>query len=352
MAVVLAALAVAPVTGSTAQTSGGASVQSQGWWNAGAQPLDAPRATPLGGVAPPVTLPTPDVPEGSVPVAMRVGQPSRIGAIGIVLDAPKGSVANSVVLRLKEAAAGQQGSSPAVRACPITTFLVPEQGGPSANIPEADCDAASADGERADDGTWTFDLTSIAAVWLDPNGVIQASGVRLDPVGEPPATFQVAFTGIADAVLDADVTPGSDAAGDAFSTGGSFDSGSSSGGGSFDSGSSFGGGSVDSSFGGGSSDFAAPSAEVPEVPTAAAAPTATSAPSRTLPVANASRAGKTFGNWPLSVVLLLAAALALALAMGVTLGPAGRERPDLGRRQGGVSRALGSRFSTTSTRRA
>jgi hypothetical protein len=256
---------------------------------------------------------------------MRLGQAARVGAIGIVVDAEKGSQVNGLTLTLQEAdATGQQGTGAKVRACPITDFLQPEANGPAENVPQEDCDTAHADGVRNDDGTWTFDLTPIAAAWLDPFGTIAANGIRLDPVGDPPATFQVAFTGFEDATLDADIAPGSPAA-DPFATG------SAVGAGAFDSGSL--GGTT------GGTDFSAPGAEAPAV----AAPT-TQAPTGAAPAtaepAAASRVGQTFGNWPPAVVLLLVGVVALALAAAWTLGPAGRNRPDLARRQGGVSRAL------------
>jgi hypothetical protein len=316
----LVALALAPVAATTAAQASGVHADSEGWWNTGPSlPVTLP-PSPLGTLP---AAPAPDVPDGSVPVAMRLGQAARVGAIGIVVDAEKGSQVNGLTLTLQEAdATGQQGTGAKVRACPITDFLQPEANGPAEDIPQEDCDTAHADGVRNDDGTWTFDLTAIAAAWLDPFGTLSPNGIRLDPVGDPPATFQVAFTGFEDATLQADITPGAPAE-DPFATG------SAGGAGAFDL------GSVGTT---GGTDFAAPSAQAPTV----AAPTTqapkAAAPTRSEPAA--SRAGQTFGNWPLAVVLLLVAAVALALAAAWTLGPAGRNRPDLARRQGGVSRAL------------
>lgn len=326
MVVALGALALAPVAATLAQTgANGVRSDSEGWWNVGpATPVTLP-PSPLG---PLPAAPAPDVPDGSVPVAMRLGQPARVGAIGIVLDAQKGAKVNKLVLTLKEAeATGQQGTGAKVRACPVTSFLVPESNGAPDNVPEENCDVAHADGVRNPDGTWTFDLTAIASAWFDPFGQVEPNGIRLDPVGDPPATFQVAFTGMEDATFDADIAPGGPAA-DPFATGGTA-------GGSFDSG----------SLGGGTSDFTAPSVEAPPV-AAPSTPAAGAKPPtpRAAPVAD-SRAGDTFGNWPVAVVLLVAAALALALLTGWSLGPAGRRRPDLARRQGGVSRALASRLA-------
>lgn len=331
LAVGFAALSLAPVAGTSAQTSGGVRAESEGWWNVGAS---TPATLPPSPLGPLPSAPAPDVPEGSVPVAARLGQPSRVGAIGIVVDAPKGSKVNKVVLHLKEAdAAGQQGTGAAVRACPITSFLVPESNGKSENLPQEDCNVAHADGVRATDGSWTFDLTAIAAAWVDPFGTVEANGIRLDPVGDPPATFQVAFTGQDDATIESDIAAGAPVA-DPFAIGG----GAAAGG-------SFGDGSIDT----GSSEFAPPAAEVPAVesPTTATPAAPSGVRTETAAPAAASRAGDTLGNWPFAVVLLALAAVCLALLTGWTLGPAGRRRPDLARRQGGVSRALAGRLTSS-----
>ena len=318
------ALALVPVPGTGAQTPA-ATVDSEGWWNAApAEAPETPVPLPPVGVAPVPQTPTPDVPEGAIAVGARVGRPARVAALGLVLDAERGATVTSFQLRLKEAEGSfaQQGSEAAVRACPVTSFLVPEQGGPPTNIPDADCEIASADGVRAEDGTWTFDLTSIASAWLDPFGSVQANGIRLDPVGEPPATFQVAFTGMEDAAITADITAAADA-GDPFASGG---------------------GSFDTPVAGGT-DFSAPVSDLPVVETPVEDTAGADAQEQAAPAtpAGVSRAGTTFGNMPGAVVLLALGALLLAVAMSLVLGPTGRHRPDLARRQGGVSRALGSR---------
>ncbi|MCU1376424.1 MAG: hypothetical protein JWO68_3710 [Actinomycetia bacterium] len=322
LALGLAALALVPMTGTLAQSAGGVRADAEGWWNVGASTPATLPPSPIGALP---SAPAPDVPDGSVPVATRLGQAARVGAIGFVVDAPKGSTVAKVVLHLKEAAAaGQEGTGAAVRACPISSFLVPESNGSPDNVPQENCDVAHADGVRAADGTWTFDLTAIAAAWLDPFGTIEPNGIRLDPVGDPPATFQVAFTGYEDATIDADITAGA-ATTDPFATGGS--------GGGF-------GGST------GGTDFAPPAVDVPTVDTpTTTAPAPAGGKTQTAAPAGASRAGDTLGNWPVAVVLLAVAALALALLMGWSLGPAGRHRPDLARRQGGVGRALASRLA-------
>jgi hypothetical protein len=304
-----------------AATFGATTVRAnaEGWWNATALP-----ANPLRGTLPAVKVPSPDIPEGLIPVSTRVGQPARVGAIGIAFDAPRGTTSvHSLVMHLKESDAGgvQQGSGAAVRACPITSFLVPETNGDAENLPAEDCNVAHADGKRSDDGSWTFDLTSIAAAWVDPFGTVTANGVRLDPIGDAPATFQVVFTGMEDATFEADLSPTA-APIDPFASGTS--------GGAFAAGS------------GGT--FSTPPGTVPAV--AAPARPAPTKPGRTLiaaPAALSRRAGDTFGNLSLGVLLVLIGGLLLAGFTSWTLGGGGQDRDVVLRRQGGVSRALAIR---------
>jgi hypothetical protein len=203
------ALVIGPIGAALAATdpSGRVATVSQGWWNQTAAPLAAP-ANPLTGLVTIPTAPASDVPDGVLPVTMRLGQATRVAAIGMTFDAPTGTQVNRLVLRLSEADAelAQQGSGAGVRACPITDFLVTEENGEAANTPTADCDVAQAEGERGDDGTWTFDLTSIGQAWA--SGAVTVNGIRLDPVGDPPATFQVGFAGLDDAVVEADLVLG------------------------------------------------------------------------------------------------------------------------------------------------
>jgi hypothetical protein len=318
-------LTVLPMPAAFAASSSSVTPDSQGWWNTTGSGLPA---NPLRGTAPVVKVPSPDVPEGLLPVSTRVGQPARIAAIGITFDAPRGTTTvNSLVMHLKESDAGgvQQGSGAAVRACPITSFLVPETNGEASNIPSEDCDTAHADGKRADDGSWTFDLTSIASAWVDPFGTIPPNGVRLDPVGDAPATFQVVFTGFEDATFDVDVSEGA-ATSDPFASGDT-SSGSTSAGSSSRDGS-----------------FSAPSATLPDVSAAPRTPAANPRRSATAsPIAASRHAGETFGNFPFGALLVLAGGLLLAILTSISIGAGGAARPEVVRRQGGVSRALSSR---------
>jgi hypothetical protein len=296
----VAALVIGPVGVALAasDSSGRVATVSQGWWNQTPVPLAVPD-NPVTGLAPVPAAPTPDVPEGVLPVTMRLGEVSRVAALGMTFDAPAGTQVNRLVLRLAEAegALAQQGSGAAVRACPITDFLVAEENGEAANTPAADCDLAQASGERADDGTWTFDLTTIGQAWA--SGAATVNGILLEPVGEPPATFQVGFAGYDDATIEADLVAGqggSDPFGDL--TAGSTDD--------------FGAGFV-SDVGGGFTDPG------PTSGAASVAPPAAATPRRTVPIA-ASEPGSSFIGSAAANLLVLLGLVILGLATMLQLG--------------------------------
>jgi hypothetical protein len=314
---------VAPISATSAQESAGVGVVtavSQGWW-AQTGPLPTVPPNPLTALAPAAAAPAPDVADGVLPVAMRLGQVARVAAIGISMDAPAGSQVDRLVLHLKESGAhlAQQGSGPALRACPITDFLVPEENGDAANTPAQNCDIAHADGVRSDDGTWAFDLTAIGQAWA--SGAVSVNGIRIDPVGTAPATFQVGFTGYQDATFDASIKAGA-AGNDAFGSSGSFGSES-----------AYTSGSFDASTG---SYADAPAAPAP----AAAAPPSASPRRSAVPVVATKAAPGFTGSW-LAVLLLIVGLGALGLAVAWSMG-AGAAAVDPGsRRQGRVSRVLG-----------
>ena len=331
----LALLCLLPVAPTFGQSSGAVTADKEGWWNAAA---DATAGTPL--PPPPST-----VPAGAIAVGAAGGQPDKVAAIGIVLDAERGSVVERFVLTLKEAEGpgAQQGEGAAIVACPVTAFFAPEENGALADAPEADCEAAQAEGTRADDGTWTFDLAPIADAWLDPFGTLNPNGIRLNPGGETP--FQVSLTGMEDATFDVAISPPQEES-DPFDSvtttlaggfGGSTSSGSSSG----SSGSSGSGIAVtpaptpDVAVGEGDTPVTTLAAGADEE---AAAETDEPAPSR---------AGEVSGNLPFGVWLLLLGALGIALLAMWHLGPAGRVPHAKTQRSGGVSRALAARTPST-----
>lgn len=328
----------------------GATVDKTGWWNR----ANTTTSTPAG----PVTVPPPPgVPEGDLTVALLGEETTALAAVGIQPDEGPGATVRSFTLTLREdpdARANRGTEDAAVVACPITSFWVGGDNGTWDTIPEYDCAAASAAGARADDGTWTFDLAAIGALWFDELGSITADGVALVPEDGTEGSFQVVWQG-GDAIdVQLDAEPGEPAE-DPFATpGGSFGSPAGSG---SSSGSTGSGGTGRSP-----SIFSPPTmATPPTIPPANAdpAPTADEAtddgdPDEVAgaPVASdgprSSRAGTLVGNLPPAGLLLVPAALATLLAMSYWLGPAGQ--PSTIDRRGGVSRALAARARTAQER--
>ena len=307
--------ALLAVTVAPARAEGTATADKEGWWSS------------TGQAVPDADVPD-TVPEGAIGIAATGGQVTKVAAIGVVLDAAKGSTVQTFTLTMKEAegtGAQQNSDGAAIVACPVTDFFSGESNGKLADAPAADCEAAMSEGERTDDGTWTFDLTAIADAWLDPFGTIAANGLRFDP-GD--GTFQVSLTGMEDAVFDIALSaPEEDAD--------PFDSSTTTVPGGFTGGSS-------ASSGG---DVAAPppSVAVPTTEPSGSDVTATTVAESTGETATAtaaSRAGDTGGNFPGGIPLLVLVVLGSGLLIALALGPAGRERAASSRRSGGVTRAL------------
>jgi hypothetical protein len=344
------ALAVAPA----GAQGGGVTVDKVGWWYRvqGAQ-KESP-APPPGGVVPAIPQPTTGVPEGAIAVAARLGEDDKVAAIGMLLDANPGATVERFTLTLQEAecaGANQNAGSAAIRACPVVSFWAGVENGEWDTRPEADCDSASSDGVRNDDGSWTFDLRAIGSVLLDPFGMVAENGILLIPAVEPPQTFQVSFATGEAITIDFAASGGTDP-GSAFDLDGGFDDPGFDGGG--DPG--FDGGGSDFDAGGGTGfdggDFDPGPAPAPEAPDAGAEPDGPAAAGSdgieaTAAPATGTRAGHTLGNLPVSAVLAVVGLIALLVAVSYTLGPAGRPLPAAVRRQGGVSRALAARRSVT-----
>jgi hypothetical protein len=310
------ALSVAP-----AHAAGTATADKEGWWAV------------TGRAVPDASVPE-TVPAGAIGIAATGGQATKVAALGIVLDAAKGSTVQTFTLTLKEAegtGAQQNSDSAAVVACPITDFFSGEANGKLSDAPAADCAAAKSEGSRNDDGTWTFDLKAIADVWLDPFGTIGANGLRFDPVD---GSFQVSLTGKEDAVFDIAVSPPQDDTDP-------FDSATTTVPGGFTGGSS-------GSAGGGITAGPPPAVEVPSsTPDAPGATTTTVAAASERTTSRPSRAGDTGGNLPGGTPLLALVVLGGGVLVALALGPAGRRRAVSSRRGGGVSRALEARPTST-----
>ena len=305
----LALLCLLPVAPTFGQSPDPVTADKEGWWSAAA---DATAGTPL--PPPPST-----VPAGAIAVGAAGGQPDKVAALGIVLNAERGSVVERFVLTMKEAEGpgAQQGEGAAIVACPVTAFFAPEENGALADAPEADCEAAQAEGTRADDGTWTFDLAPIADAWLDPFGTLNPNGIRLNPGGETP--FQVSLTGMEDATFDVAISPPQEES-DPFDSVTTTIAGGFSG--------STSGGSSGSSGSGAITVTPPPEVAVGDdespVTTVAGGDEQAASDDGDTEQAAPSRAGDVSGNLPFGVWLLLLAMVAVALLAMWHLGPAGR----------------------------
>lgn len=322
----------------------GASVVKTGWWYVANEP------PPDTGVVAAPQPPSPNTPAGAMPVAAVVGETAKISAIELAFEAEPGSSIDKLEMVLQES--GQPGAAlgtevAALVACPVTeVFWADGQGAAWKNRPAHDCDLASAVGERDEDGRWSFDLTALAAGWLDTDFVGSRSVVLVEQA-EAPVTFDVSFDGpAADGVgLDVRTTPPAETPDqegtDGSTSGGSTDS---SGGGDGSFGGSTGTEGLDGfddggGGGGGDSlgDLGAPSSSDPGAGGDAAGGGAIEGD---LDAAAAPVAG--FPAWysglPRATPVLLPLVLGIAYLMMLALGPAGRPDPSANRR--GVSRAL------------
>jgi hypothetical protein len=345
-ALVLAAVVAVPSVAAAA--ADGATIDKTGWWNR----ANTPTATPAG----PVTVPPPPgIPEGDLTVGRLGDEATAIAAVGIQPDEGPGATVESFTLTLREdpaARANRNAADATIVACPITSFWAGGENGAWETAPEHDCDAASAPGERAEDGTWTFDLAAVGALWFDTFGTIRADGVALvpDPDADP-SSFQVVWLGgeeDIDVALRATPGPAGD---DPFASPIPADPPSDAG--------------LSSGPGGGSASLFSPPqiATPPALPPSAPVdldagvdaderPTAADVTETAAPAARAlprpSRAGEIVGNWPPAAFLFVPVALALLAATSYWLGPAGQ--PATVDRRGGVSRALAVRTRTSQER--
>src|SRR5437763_749430 len=183
-------LAVGPVASARAASETRSAPTQSGWWNRLQGPAEGePDGNPLRPLVPAVPKP-PTVPADAIATSGGAGQVDKVAAVGIDLGLGGGAGVAGLVLRLVESKAegANVGSDKAkVTACPATVPWGPSQNAAWRERPAADCKLGSADGVRAADGTWTFDLTAIARLWtgaapvLAPNGVVLAA----DPAASP-----------------------------------------------------------------------------------------------------------------------------------------------------------------------
>ncbi|MBA0126091.1 DNRLRE domain-containing protein [Haloechinothrix sp. YIM 98757] len=171
----------------------GAAVVKDGWWWA----LNETPEDDTGFV--PQEPPPSNVPEGAIPVAAAGGDREKISAIEFALEARPGAEMRSATLALRESeesGANVNEEDAVVRACQITeSFWADEEAAAWETRPEVDCEAGSAEGIRDEDGTWTFDLTSLASSWVAEDGETPQS-IMLVAEAESAESFQVAYEGL------------------------------------------------------------------------------------------------------------------------------------------------------------
>jgi len=290
---------------------------------------------PTGPVAPPSALPTPDVPAGDFPVSVVGGQPDKESFLQLDSSAiPQGSTVSSLVLTLYEDTAGGNvnNTMATIEARAVTGFLASgDAGKPWARRPQYDTTGPGAPGKRNADGSWSFDLATIAAGWT--SGQQSNNGVALVPAapqqgqsyevvwfgpgGAKPPTVAGTFTPPAPGTPQAEAsgvesTPTGEASAPVSIT-------------------------PDTS-GAGLSTTATPSVSAPPV---AAAPS--TGPARTLPRARTIESSHRAPPWGFYLAIL--AVIALIGASTVSLGDLGEPEPE---RQGGVLRTLERRSQEVS----
>lgn len=303
----VAALAVP----SNAHAAEGARLSQDGWWARNSASV-------------------PPVPADALGVAAAAGDPERVAAVGIVVDLPPGAHLENLTLVLPEVAGPEANVNSRVAlltACPIKKGWFADKAGAWDRRPEYDCTGARADGTRAGDGTWSFDLTPIARQWLA--GTPENGVAIVENVGAP-TSFALALRNIASggAALSVYFTQGEPSSTPEPEPEVSPPT---------------------------SDQSEQPAEELPGEPLAeasAGAPATTDTtavpevrlaePAGSRALASGRRAGDLMGNLSPGTVLLIPLVLAIAWAVGMTLGPAGDPK---GRRHrmGGVSRAMAAR---------
>lgn len=305
-------------------------VVKAGWWWSLNEP---PPETGL--IAAPQP-PSPTVPKGSMPVGAVGGDPEKVAAIELRLAAEEGSTVKSLEMVLQESAepgANMNAEAARILACPVTELFWADGAGAAWKAqPAYDC-TTKAVGERDEEGLWRFDLTEIAAGWLEVGSTESASVVLVEDV-EAPESFEVAFTGAKDdgvgLALAATPPAGEDDTDDDDTDDGTSGStGAGLGGGST-------GGSSGGSLGGGGGSLAP--ADDGAAPEAGAPATDAAEPATEAAVVPVSSPPTWYSGIPRAGLLLVPLALGLGYLIMLALGPDARPVPTTGRH--GVSRAL------------
>lgn len=341
LAIPLAGAAPADAAGGKSPEPGdkrGAEVVKAGWWWLANEP------PPETGILAAPQPPTPTTPAGSIPVGAVSGDPEKVSALEVRLKAETGSTVKSFDMVLRESdkpGANTNAESAKILACPVTElFWADGSAAAWKDQPTYDCKEASAKGKRTKKGLWRFDLTDIAAGWLEEGNTNSRSVVLVEDV-DAPESFQLALVGPKDkgVGLALKATPPPADAGDGGDGGALPDSGSSGSGGS---GVSTGGGgsSLGSGGGGGLGGPALAPVDDGAAPQAGGQPaTAGDDESQgTLDAAPMAAMPAWHSGIPRTAFLMAPLALGLAYLIMLALGPDGRPAPATGRH--GVSRAL------------
>ena len=319
-------------------------LSQDGWWNRakGPQPQEPtnPLRPAIGGVVPAPST----VPATGLGVGALGGDPDKVAAIGLVLEAGADAFVDSLVLTLQEtpdSGSNLNAESAKIAACPITGFWAGVKDGDWANRPVCD-EGQSVVGERAANGTWTFDLTLMAMNWLDPTSGLDQNGILLVESVDAPMSFQVSFSDLSSGKMTTafSATPGfgDDVAFEDFAPVDEpafteeFEDVP------VDDSSSF---ELDDS-----ATFAAPRTRTVTTPRVTTPPAAAAAPQvagTTASVRPAAAGGDLLGSLPVAaLVFLVLLVLAGALLLGLVLGPLTSPTPAVVR-SGGVSRVLAAR---------
>jgi hypothetical protein len=272
-------------------------------------------------------LPHPDVPAGEFAAASRNGASDKETFLHIdTSDWTTGTTVTKFVLTVKEDLKGGNVNAlladGKIRAqATVEYFAGSTEGGPYSQKPST-TKTDAADGKRATDGTWTFDLTAIASKWA--SGALVNSGIGLVPNVTASDNYQVVWQGTTTMTIEAEVSAPSSPSGsgsDAFPVFGSSSPP--------DTTPATGGTSSGSTFTPPETTDTTPTTAAP-VTTAPTAAPAVAAPTRR--VASRSRHGL-----PATFILVVLFILALAAAGAVALGDLGEPTEP---RRGSVLRRL------------
>lgn len=191
----------------------GARIDKVGWWNRAEGATDTAPPNPLTPNIPNSPIPTNSVPEDAIAVGAQGGA-DKVAAVNIVLNANPGASVDTLVLTLTEITASLASTNHedgGVVACIANDFWPETFNGEWSGRPTANCSAGRAPGQRADDGTWTFDLTAFGdqllgaasnGVVLLPTGTLGDADTKPDSEDDAPDPFQVSFGG-----TESDETP-------------------------------------------------------------------------------------------------------------------------------------------------